>query len=62
MKDFDTGLMIGAIITVCVGIILFVCWNSIWRFEAIKNNAAQYNPTNGLFEWKTNCPCVVTNK
>lgn len=37
----NIGLVSGAYIKKCE-----------WRRDAIKHNAAQYNPTNGTFEWK----------
>lgn len=62
MNDFDIGFWTGMVISILIGAFLLWFSNSMWRIEAIKNNAAQYNPTNGFFEWKANCPCVVTNK
>lgn len=62
MKDFDIGFFIGLLLSAFLGIMFIFAMGSSWEHNIVLHNAGQYNPTNGHFEWKTNCPCVVTNK
>lgn len=48
---FASGFIVAALMATAIFACILNGSNSMWRSQAIKHNAAHYNPTTGVFEW-----------
>lgn len=48
LSDFFLGFVVGLFI----GLMLFAASNSYWHKKLITHGYAEYNPTNGEWQWK----------